>query len=330
MLKLFLEYLKTVRHFSAKSLTAYCRDIREYQSFLEEKKWDEEELDTARTRLFISYLSGKGLKVSSVNRILSSLRSYYRFKQQTGHSKHNPWEGFKGFKAAKTLPSFLFEGEVEGLMRLPENNFWGLRDRLIFELLYSTGCRVSELTALNLSDLDLKGGKIKVVGKGGKERIVFIGRYAQNVLREYLLKRKYYLKRNDSHNFRNALLFNRRGLRITERGVRFILNRYLSLPAGRSAVNGKRVSPHTLRHSFATHLLNRGADIRVVQELLGHSSLSTTQIYTHVGIETLKKVYRSAHPHACRIHALTTQVCKEQAIAEPQALTAQPRKEGSK
>lgn len=317
MLKLFLEYLKTVRHFSAKSLTAYARDIREYQSFLEEKKWDEEELDTARIRLFISYLSGgKGLKVSSVNRILSSLRSYYRFKQQTGHSKHNPWEGFKGYKAVKSLPSFLFEGEVEGLMRLPENNFWGLRDRLIFELLYSTGCRVAELVALNLSDLDLKGGRIKVVGKGGKERIVFIGRYAQNVLREYLLKRKYHLKRNDSHSFRDALLFNRRGIRITERGVRFILNRYLSLPAGRSAVNGKRVSPHTLRHSFATHLLNRGADIRTVQELLGHSSLSTTQIYTHVGIETLKEVYRSAHPHAratqaCRVHALTAQPQKE-------------------
>ncbi len=307
MLKLFLEYLKTVRHFSAKSLTAYSRDIGEYQSFLEQKEWDEEELDNSRTRLFISYLSGKGLKVSSVNRMLSCLRSYYRFKQQTGHSKHNPWEGFKGYKASKTLPSFLFEGEVEGLMRLPENNFWGLRDRLIFELLYSTGCRVSELVALNLSDLDLKGGRIKVVGKGSKERIVFIGQYAQNVLREYLLKRKYNLKglkRNESHNLRNALFFNRRGLRITERGVRFIFNRYLSLPAGRSVVNGKRVSPHTLRHSFATHLLDRGADIRTVQELLGHSSLSTTQIYTHVGIESLKKVYRSAHPHALATNPL--------------------------
>jgi len=327
VLKLFLEYLKTVRHFSEKSLTAYSRDIMEYQSFLEEKKWDEEELDTIRTRLFISYLSEKGLKVSSVNRILSSLRSYYRFKQQTGHSKHNPWEGFKGFKAAKALPSFLFEGEVEELMRLPENNFWGLRDRLIFELLYSTGCRVSELVALNLSELDLKGGKIKVAGKGGKERIVFIGRYAQNVLREYLLKRKYHLKvlkRNDSHNFRNALLFNRRGSRITERGVRFILNRYLSLPAGRSAVNGKRVSPHTLRHSFATHLLNRGADIRTVQELLGHSSLSTTQIYTHVGIETLKEVYRSAHPHALAPKALAPKVLATKVLAP------QPRKEGSR
>jgi integrase/recombinase XerC len=208
------------------------------------------------------------------------------------------------------------------------NAFWKLRDRVVLETLYSTGCRISELVSLDLADVDLKNRTARVMGKGAKERNVFLGAAAVDALREYMSLRAFHTRntrdtapaRNardtapaanardtapvrlpasaprDTHpkgDSARALFINHRGGRITDRGVRFILGEYLA-----RANLGKRVTPHTFRHSFATHLLDRGADIRAVQELLGHASLSTTQVYTHVGLEKLKKVYRRAHPHA--------------------------------
>jgi site-specific recombinase XerD len=217
----------------------------------------------------------------------------------------NPFAEVRGLRTPKRLPSFLFEDEMARLVDLPEtaaagraspdrgsdDGFWRLRDHTVLEVLYSTGCRVSELVALDLADLDLGTGTARVTGKGDKERNVFLGGSALACLREYLLKRTG--RAAGDADSAAALFLNQRGRRITDRGVRFILAGWLA-----QAGLGKRVTPHTFRHSFATHLLDRGADIRAVQELLGHASLSTTQVYTHVGLERLKKVYRRAHPHA--------------------------------
>ena len=172
--------------------------------------------------------------------------------------------------------------------------FWKLRDRAVLETLYSTGCRISELVSLDLADLDLKNRTARVMGKGSRERNVFLGAEALAALRDYLAERQRHVRPGAGDaDAQRAVFLNQRGRRITDRGVRFVLSAYL-----RTANLGKKVTPHTFRHSFATHLLDRGADIRAVQELLGHASLSTTQVYTHVGLERLKKVYRRAHPHA--------------------------------
>jgi integrase/recombinase XerC len=174
------------------------------------------------------------------------------------------------------------------------HNFLELRDKLIFEFLYSTGCRIGEMVALNAVDLDLKDGLVKVTGKGRKERIVYIGRYSRSLFLDYLAQRQAYLAALPvTARVSAALFLNRNGGRLTARGVRVILGRSLTRLGFE-----KRVTPHTFRHTFATHILNRGADIRVVQELLGHASLSTTQVYTHLGVERLKDIYAHAHPHA--------------------------------
>ncbi len=321
MLERYLQYLQQVRHLSPNSLTAYRRDIRLYLDFLRGRGLEEDGAGSAAVsggataRAFITHLTREKLSPRSINRIVSGVRGYYRFKQKYGLGAGNPFEGLSGLKIRKWLPSFLFEEEVQTLLEAtgavsssaPGDSFWSLRDRLIFELLYSTGCRVAELTSVDLTDLDLRSSRIRVKGKGGKERIVFIGGSAAKVLSEYLLRRRLTAGRlrgrpapggagdgrPAARPAASALLINRQGGRLTDRGVRHILGRYL--PELRQA---KRITPHTFRHSFATHLLNRGADIRVVQELLGHANLSTTQVYTHVGIDRLKEVYRRAHPHA--------------------------------
>jgi site-specific recombinase XerD len=218
----------------------------------------------------------------------------------------NPFAEIRSLRTEKKLPSFLFEEEMAKLLELPASaaeggeagtdGFWKLRDRAVLETLYSTGCRISELVSLDLSDVDLRNRAARVMGKGSRERMVFLGGEALAALKEYMDGRRARMRPGapggDPQAVR-ALFVNQRGRRITDRGVRFILASYL-----RAANLGKKVSPHTFRHSFATHLLDRGADIRAVQELLGHASLSTTQVYTHVGLERLKKVYRRAHPHA--------------------------------
>ena len=291
----YLKFLRLVRHLSQNSITAYEQDLRLYEDFLEKMRWDEEGMDYGKVRSFIGYLSKSGLSSRSINRILSCLRGYYRFKQRNGYSEENPFKSVKSLKTDKRLPSFLFENELLKLLSVRPNDFWGGRDLLILELLYSTGCRVSEMAAMDVTALDLKSGSIRVIGKGDKERLVFIGEGAMKVLKEYLQGRKMLVKADDEDSIR-ALFLNKRGRRITVRGIQYILDKILT-----EALRGKRVTPHTLRHSFATHILNRGGDIRIVQELLGHASLSTTQVYTHLGIERLKKVYRQAHPHARRL-----------------------------
>jgi len=291
VLEQYFQYLEHVRHLSANTLRSYRRDLELYFTFLESRSWQPESADAGKARAFVGFLSRRGLSSRSINRVLSAVRGYYRFHDRVGGKAGNPFSSVKCLKTESNLPAFLFEEEIEQLFEGQPEDFWQLRDLLILELLYSTGCRVSELASVNLTDLDLKEAVLRVLGKGGKERLVFIGSKASQRLREYLsLQKSQGLSKVDGHK---ALLINRRGNRLSVRGIQLIVDRLLS-----SSGLIKPASPHTFRHSFATHILQEGADIRVVQELLGHASLSTTQVYTHLDMERLRRVYRSAHPHA--------------------------------
>lgn len=302
----YIQYLGMVRNLSPHTLECYGKDLEKYEAFLAERGVAPEAASVAEARGFVAWLSREGLAPRSVNRMVSGVRGWYRYMERRSEVSANPFAEIRSLRTEKRLPSFLFEDEMARLVEMPsrepcadKEEFWKLRDRAVLETLYSTGCRISELVALDLNDVDLKNHAARVMGKGSKERNVFLGAAAAEALRSYMSLRPFHARAVDAKptsaatDSLRALFINQRGGRITDRGVRFILSEYLS-----RANLGKRVTPHTFRHSFATHLLDRGADIRAVQELLGHASLSTTQVYTHVGMDKLKKVYRRAHPHA--------------------------------
>jgi tyrosine recombinase XerC len=224
----------------------------------------------------------------TVARKLASLRSFFRFLRREGYIKSDPAADISSPKLDKKLPKFLDVGKINTLIEKPDtSNLGGMRDRAILETLYSTGIRVSELVGLDMSDIDQIGGVVKVLGKGSKERIVPIGEKALDAIR------KYNDKKDRRSRSRDAAFLNNRGGRLTDRSVRRMIDKYI-----KACAIEEKISPHSLRHSFATHLLDRGADLRSVQELLGHMNLSTTQIYTHVTTERLKSVYDKAHPRA--------------------------------
>ncbi len=288
----YLLYLRTVKNYSSETARAYAEDLGKLEKYLDSENMDEFTLDYSCARRFIAGLSEQGMAKTSVNRILSSMKGYYTWLLTGGEVELNPFENIKSLKQGRRLPDYMFENEIELLLNLTGKGFAGLRDRLILELLYSTGCRVSEAASINISDIDLRERCIRVSGKGGKERIVYLGRSSVDCLKEYLPLKNIRADKGDSDSV-NALLINLRGNRITQRGIALIIEKYV-----RKSGIAKRISPHTFRHSFATHLIDHGADIRIVQEMLGHESLSTTQIYTHMGIEKLRDVYKKAHPHA--------------------------------
>jgi integrase/recombinase XerC len=299
----YLLYLGAVRHLSPHTLESYGKDLEKYEAYLGEQGVGAERAGVADARGFVAWLSRQRLSPRSINRMVSGVRGWYRFLERRGEVSVNPFAEIRSLRTEKRLPSFLFEEEMARLVEMPSREpcadgeeFWKLRDRAVLETLYSTGCRISELVSLDLNDVDLKNRTARVMGKGQKERNLFLGSAAVEALRRYMGLRALHARPGavgGGDDAGRALFINQRGGRVTDRGVRFILGEYLS-----RANLGKRVTPHTFRHSFATHLLDRGADIRAVQELLGHASLSTTQVYTHVGMERLKKVYRKAHPHA--------------------------------
>jgi len=279
----FMRYLEIEKNYSAHTILNYKLDLGDFRKFLGETGI--EKVDYLTLRKYLAVLKEKNLTNRTVNRHLSSLRSFFKFLTREGLLKTNPILSLSSPKQEKHLPQFLTEDEVTKLIEaaLPKDER-GLRDRAILETFYSTGIRISELVGLNNEDVDFIGGIAKVMGKGKKERIVPIGERAIAAIRDYLGKRK---KQQD------ALFLNKSGKRITTRGVRNIVEKYIRIAGIKQGV-----SPHTLRHSFATHLLNRGADLRSVQELLGHANLSTTQIYTHLTTDRLKAVYDKAHPRA--------------------------------
>jgi tyrosine recombinase XerC len=283
---MFLRYLEIEKNYSAHTLLNYKLDLYNFIAFMEGMELDA--IGYLEIRKYLAVLKEKQLSSRSVARRLSSLRSFFRFLSREGLVKNNPILSVSTPRLDKHLPEFLTEEEVAKLIGSAvldsQENAFRLRDKAIIETFYSTGMRISELTGLNLKDVDFIGGIVKVLGKGRKERIIPIGEPALKAITVYLEQRKFQLE---------AIFLNHRGKRITTRGVRMIVDRYMKLAGMKNGI-----SPHTLRHSFATHLLNRGADLRCVQELLGHVNLSTTQIYTHLTTERLKAVYDKAHPRA--------------------------------
>ncbi len=293
----YLGYLKGVRGLSPATLASYRHDLERFMDFLKQEGLDPVAVDRTAVRHFVARLTRDRLAPASVNRALSTLKGFYRFLVRKGRVSVNPAAGIRSQKEPAVLPTVLTEGEVELYLQDGTGDFGSVRNRLVVELLYSTGCRVSELVGINLKDVSRVEGSVKVRGKGNKERIVYIGSKAREALSGYLPLRE---ARVDSENDDavRALLLSARGHRLTARGVFFLIAQLTERERqGASGALPARVGPHTFRHSFATHLLNRGADIRAVQEMLGHSNLSTTQVYTHVGIERLKAVYAKAHPH---------------------------------
>lgn len=282
----FMRYLEIEKNYSQHTLLNYKLDLAGFDKFCGQTSLDK--IDYLLLRKYLAVLKEKKLGNRSVGRHLSALRSFFRFLSREGLIKTNPILMLSSPKLDKHLPSFMTEEEVAKLIEsaLPKDDSdeSGLRDRAVLETFYSSGLRISELVSLSLDDIDFIAGIVKAKGKGKKERVVPIGEVALSAIRRYLDKRK---KQN------SALFLNKNGTRISTRGVRDIVEKYL-----KNAGLQRGVSPHTFRHSFATHLLNRGADLRTVQELLGHANLSTTQIYTHLTTDRLKTVYDKAHPHA--------------------------------
>lgn len=281
------------KNYSAHTRQSYAVDLAQFLQFIRGKgvrEW--RDIDFGHIRGYLADMKTKGYSRATVVRKIASLRSLFKFLTRTEVLSKNPLLGLRNPKKEKKLPHFLYRREIEELLALPSSSPTGLRDRAIMEILYGAGIRVSELTGLDLADLDLSRGYLLVYGKGAKERLAPLGEKGCRALRNYLARGRPHLL-SPQQPRETAVFLNSRGGRLTERSVRRILDGYVK----RAAV-GKRVSPHTLRHTYATHLLEAGADLRVVQELLGHASISTTQIYTHLSREKIRKVYKSTHPRA--------------------------------
>jgi integrase/recombinase XerC len=289
----YLTYLAKERNYSPHTIAAYGEDLRQFMDFLgrhQERAHDPElgAVDQLTIRLFLGDLLERGLTRRSAARKLAAVRSFLKYMVKKGKLPFNPGTNVVTPKLPKTLPVFMDEQSVARMMEMPDRSTAaGVRDRAILELFYGTGIRLGELIGLDVEDMDLRGGTVKVFGKGRKERIVPMGRAAGESLAEYLRRRGELL---GAHKDR-ALFLSARGRRISRKGIYLLVHKCI---AATSEVEKK--SPHVLRHSFATHMLNRGADVRAVKELLGHASLSTTQLYTHVTVERLKRIYTRAHP----------------------------------
>jgi integrase/recombinase XerC len=285
----FTTYLQIERDVSPHTLAAYRSDLAQMLTFVVREKGETvsaRDIDHLLLRRYLAGLS-KNTKKSSIGRKLAAIRSFFRFLLRRGIIEMNPAELIATPKKEQNLPFHLDIDQATTLMEAPDDEQkYALRDRAILELLYSSGLRVSELTGLNIGELDLAAGMVRVTGKGGKERIVPVGSRALEAIKEYLDERS-------DDTARGALFLNTRGGRINRRCVARIVDVHVMRIAA-----FKRISPHTLRHTFATHMLEGGADLRAIQELLGHASLSTTQKYTHVNIDHLMDVYDKAHPKA--------------------------------
>lgn len=279
----FITYLDIEKNYSKYTILNYRLDLEEFFEFID--KTPIEKVDYLFLRRFLARLRTKKHRPRTLARKLSSLRSFFKFLNREGLIKENPAALVMSPKLDKILPKFLSEDEMNRLIdSVSLLKKAGRRDKAIMEVLYSAGIRVGELVGMDIRDIDLISNVAKVKGKGKKERLVPIGNKAVDAIRDYLTERK---------DQAAALFLNKCGTRLSDRSVRNIVNKYIY-----DASLHSKVSPHVFRHSFATHLLNHGADLRSVQELLGHVNLSTTQIYTHITTERLKKVYDKAHPRA--------------------------------
>lgn len=288
----FIHRMRVEKQYSEHTLRGYSADLNAFAEFMEGRERDICRASILDLRGFLAMLRARGLARSTIARKVSAIRSLYKFLYQQGHVSENPAAVLRTPKQEKKLPEFLTMSEIERLMDAPDTSDWtGARDLALLETLYGGGLRVSELVGMNTEDVDLSSGIARIRGKGKKERLSPLGGSAAAAIREYLSMRSSIdLSRKDPRAmFINAV----DGRRLTARSVRRMLRKRL-LEAG---LDGS-LSPHDLRHSFATHLLQNGADLRSVQELLGHEHLSTTQIYTHLTTQNLKEIYDKAHPRA--------------------------------
>ena len=288
----YMNYLAVEKGLSKNTLESYRRDLLKFIAFMNQNQINKpEEVDREALNIFIADLKKKGRATSTISRCIASIRSFFNFLLQEGLIDKNPTIELESPKLEKKLPRVLTTGEVDRLLAQPvvgENN--GLRDKAMLELLYASGIRVSELVSLNISDFDPRVGFLRCSGKGMKERIVPIGSLAINSVNNYLAGTRPRLLKS---NGEKSLFVNQHGNRMTRQGFWKILKKY----ARKSNINGE-ITPHTLRHSFATHLLENGADLRSVQEMLGHSDISTTQIYTQITRRKIREIYDQTHPRA--------------------------------
>lgn len=287
--EIFLNMLKVERNFSAHTLKSYHDDLVQFNLFLDQELLDLKTFEYKDARNYLSFLYSQNLKRTTVSRKISTLRTFYEFWMTQDETIVNPFVQLVHPKKEQYLPQFFYEEEMEALFKtVAKDSKKGLRDRVILELLYATGIRVSELVNIQLNDIDMSLPGVKVLGKGNKERFVPFGEFCRQSIEQYLNEFKPI--HNVNHSF---LIVNLKGEPITERGVRYVLNDIVKRTAGVTNIH-----PHKLRHTFATHLLNQGMDLRTVQSLLGHVNLSTTGKYTHVSNQQLRKVYLNAHPRA--------------------------------
>jgi len=287
----FFSYLKYEKNASPHTISSYKRDLTQLAAYMDNKKYRLKDVDNVILRGFLATLYEKKEKKSTIARKLAAIRSFFQFCMRKMWLDDNPAKVVATPKQEIYIPSFLSEEEMADFLDLPKSDkVLALRDRAILELLYATGVRVSELVGINIEDITFEEKKIRIRGKGKKERLVPFGKMAENSLYSYLKARQLINKTKIDDK---ALFLNYRWERISSRSVERIVNKYIHFSAAK-----RKISPHSLRHSFASHLLSRGADLRVIQELLGHESLATTQKYTHLDLRHLLEVYKKSHPRS--------------------------------
>jgi integrase/recombinase XerD len=293
----FLDYLAVEKGFSANTIAAYRNDLHQLASFIEEEAAKRGAIppwaafDRQAMMSYLLELKGRGYAAATVARKVAAVKSFFGFMVAEGIMKENPTEGVASSKVGKSLPKPISIAQVHRLLEQPAKSATSeaKRDSAMLELLYASGMRVSELVSLNLADLDTGGGYVRCFGKGHKERLIPIHDRAVKAVKDYLSEVRPRLVRGDE----KAVFLNRRGERLTRQGLWQILKGY-----AKAAELGTEITPHTLRHSFATHMLGGGADLRSVQELLGHANISTTQVYTHLTTEHVRRAYQKSHPRA--------------------------------
>lgn len=286
----FLEYLEYEKKYSSNTIEGYEKDLEDFSEYTKSHKVNFRTMKYRDVTDYLIFLSDKELKSTSINRHLSSIRSFYEYLIKNGVLDASPFKLVSGPKKESKLPNYLQYDEFLDLVSTCEDDSLGLRNRMILELLFATGIRVSEAVNIKLSDIDFKNREIKITGKGKKTRIVYFNKVCQEIMSKYVLNARQELLKGRKSDY---LLLNHLGNPITRRGVADVLEKLIK----KSAIKHK-ISPHTLRHTFATLMLNEGMDIREVQELLGHARLATTSIYTHISNEELRRVYLNSHPRA--------------------------------
>jgi tyrosine recombinase XerC len=291
----FILYRKAARNNSDLTITAYKMDLRQFDKFVKEQKMTAvSQIDLRVLRAYFGSRQSEDLTRATLSRKQASLKAFFAWLRRTGKIASDPTRGLFSPRLPRKLPKFLRSNEIEALLSAPDGSPAGLRDRALLELLYASGIRAGEAVSLEVQDVDLESGEIRIrKGKGGKQRIALFGSAAEEAVRRYLSIGRPALASKRKGVPYPALLLNKYGGPLSDRGIRRTLDKYVEAVGAHL-----KITPHVLRHSFATHLLENGADLRAVQELLGHANLVTTQIYTHVTPERLKKVYDSAHPRA--------------------------------